>query len=464
MPITWKNVGGDTGHREAGWLTQGAADSMNQGINALRGILNEQRQTEQQNFQTTRKNNTAAYLDGLQQYGSVDELEAAQTSGALEALRSSLGPNIDRNVVRNAASERLNALRTQETQANEFEKDRLQRDVAPLVESLRGEILGGNANALDSVTEEQQSQLTSAGVWDELVGFQKEQRQAGEDRSYLNEKRDRERDDWSSDDQINNALAAIDPAQPFYMQRDQYMESIKGLPYQKQGPAIEAFQRKYSMDGALSPEDQEYAAFEGQRIDAGFNARAQEVQGQIASAQAEIERLPAGARNDLGLKTEADVLNRLAQDFAIDTDYFTANDIQTGFKQLSEAVRNEIEKISGFRELGYDVNGIIYDAARRSLFAQPTDKDGKPEIDLMDAKRLVPGILAEYAEGNFIAKNELLQQQIADNTAVLNNLESERIAAQQNLMSTIRERARTARQAEWDTRDLYGSIRIGNQP
>lgn len=169
MPITWKNVNGNTGHRDAAAILDGAGRSLNKGLDSLGGILNEAQTIQEDNYQNERSNNTQAYLDKLASFGDVGELQAAQSDGSLDTFLAGLGNNIDKNQVRGAADTRLNALRSAESTTREYELSKLRADNAPLLEQIEAANARGNTQLRDSLIASNADTLDKLGIRGDLI-------------------------------------------------------------------------------------------------------------------------------------------------------------------------------------------------------------------------------------------------------------------------------------------------------
>ena len=127
MPITWKNVTGQES-RTGVALLQGAENSITAGLAGLKGLVDDRVEMKDANMLNAKKNNTQTMLDGLAQYTNVDDYEAAMADGSIDALRNSLGPNIDKAAVRDAEPNRLKELRSSDLATQTFETDQLKKE------------------------------------------------------------------------------------------------------------------------------------------------------------------------------------------------------------------------------------------------------------------------------------------------------------------------------------------------
>lgn len=110
MPITWRNVAGNTGAAAASYATGRASQSLDGVFDTLRNSLDGANQVREDNRQNTIGNNTTAYLDRLASFGSAEELEAAQAAGDLERFKQSFNGLYDRDAVRGTANKQIDTL------------------------------------------------------------------------------------------------------------------------------------------------------------------------------------------------------------------------------------------------------------------------------------------------------------------------------------------------------------------
>ena len=91
-PITWRNVQsrGSSGVAE---LLNGASASINRGISSFQGALTDQQDAQERNRLNQRENNLQNLNDAVARYDTPEALQAAQASGAFDALTSV--PNMD---------------------------------------------------------------------------------------------------------------------------------------------------------------------------------------------------------------------------------------------------------------------------------------------------------------------------------------------------------------------------------
>ena len=126
-PITWQNLIAPAPQRDAYNPMVAAAISMNAGMENLRGAYN---QYDKQRSE----DNTSAFQAALGQYKTPEELQAAQASGAIDALRAQYGVQMDQKIAQNGAQDRINALTKAAMDANTYTDQTTERTQRPLVE------------------------------------------------------------------------------------------------------------------------------------------------------------------------------------------------------------------------------------------------------------------------------------------------------------------------------------------
>ena len=167
MPITWRQVTGRS-NSDAVSLADSAVDTINTGFRSLGTVLDDVRDRNVANQEQRRENNTQDFLDKLATYQTPEALDAATAD--IAAFRERLGPNIDRETVRNAVSERRTALRNNILATEKFQDSRLQREAAPIEESIRADIIAGNNDAVTKALSDHRDLLQKTGRYDDLLG------------------------------------------------------------------------------------------------------------------------------------------------------------------------------------------------------------------------------------------------------------------------------------------------------
>ena len=169
MPITWKNV--DAGESRTGVaLLQGAQENITAGLDGLKGLVDDRVEMKDANMLNAKKNNTQTMLDGLAQYTSVDDYKAAMADGSIDALKASLGDNVDPEKLRNAVPNRLLELTNAQTatqnldMSNEaYATDQLTKKMQPIQEQIEAAIQIGDIEEYKRLTNENKDDLTALG-------------------------------------------------------------------------------------------------------------------------------------------------------------------------------------------------------------------------------------------------------------------------------------------------------------
>lgn len=170
MPITWKNV--DAGESRTGVaLLQGAQENITAGLDGLKGLVDDRVEMKDANMLNAKKNNTQTMLDGLAQYTSVDDYKAAMADGSIDALKASLGDNVDPEKLRNAVPNRLLELTNAQTAtqnldiSNEaYATDQLTKKMQPIQEQIEAAIQIGDIEEYKRLTNENKDDLTTLGL------------------------------------------------------------------------------------------------------------------------------------------------------------------------------------------------------------------------------------------------------------------------------------------------------------
>ena len=154
--ITWKNVGSGGSSSGAGAATnlfEVAKGNTDAAFDNFNKVLSNKQRTDQDNWDTTKDNNTAAFKDMLAGAKSVEELAALEASGQLDA--SQYGSQIDRNVVRDGADQRKDYLRDAFIKQEEFnDVERIAKD-APFLDSIKAHISGADFNNPEVLAQSQ---------------------------------------------------------------------------------------------------------------------------------------------------------------------------------------------------------------------------------------------------------------------------------------------------------------------
>jgi len=152
-PITWRNVNAPS----AG----GAADLFGQAQASFDGAIKAARDTKDGFEKGRTDRNTQAFMNQLQQYGSSEELAAAQQSGALADLRGQFGSMVDQDKVSaDAVTDRVTNLQGRETAQYDRKQMLTERADKPLVDTF--------TNRLASISSDQGIE----GIGQAYDGFQ----------------------------------------------------------------------------------------------------------------------------------------------------------------------------------------------------------------------------------------------------------------------------------------------------
>lgn len=133
MAITWRTLNQPT-LAGVGLLMNGAQQGLNNGFQALHNVLDQRNKTDASNWQVEKGNNTADYLNAVQDIKDPAQLADPQTQANLAALRQQFGYKIDANAIRGADEKRANDLQVQATNNLKFGDLNQEHDQRPLVE------------------------------------------------------------------------------------------------------------------------------------------------------------------------------------------------------------------------------------------------------------------------------------------------------------------------------------------
>lgn len=133
MAITWRTMNQPIA-AGVGQLLYGAQQGLNQGFGALQKVLDQHNQTQQANWANEKKNNTADYLDAVQNIQDPAQMQDSATQANLAALRQQFGYQVDANAIRGATEKRASDLQVQATNNLKFADLNQEHDQRPLVE------------------------------------------------------------------------------------------------------------------------------------------------------------------------------------------------------------------------------------------------------------------------------------------------------------------------------------------
>lgn len=266
MPITWRNVNGDTTRGAAGIL-EVARRAFNDGFGNFQDIVNSRNEVNQQNWDTQKEVNTDQFLDRLAQFKTPEELAAAQQSGQLDALKAQFAGQIDRDAVRGAEANQADVLMRRIAAQNQYADDKTNRDARPLVDQfnsliadnkldearkfLQSNVLGTDESAFSNLILDRNDKQFSQSMEKSRLALQ----QAQEQRSQIDWN-----DKWSEINQRRSAVdlgdQALANATDFASARTAYLASAKqkGLRDDVVNLGLENLQKTYQARTGLTPE------------------------------------------------------------------------------------------------------------------------------------------------------------------------------------------------------------------
>ena len=134
-PITWQNVSGPSIADAAAPLRY-AQQMFSAAFDPIQADIKKRQETEAQNWDTGAKNNTAAFLAALRAPQSAAAYADAQKAGTFEALRNSMGAQVDQAAIGNAEDGRMALLQQRDTATNAFNKSMAETRAAPILERI----------------------------------------------------------------------------------------------------------------------------------------------------------------------------------------------------------------------------------------------------------------------------------------------------------------------------------------
>lgn len=135
--ITWRNVSGPTGAAELNALA-GASRQIGGAFEGLQNALVNYQKEEGRQFEQRKTDNTNQFLNALHsQFRTPEELDAAIKSGAVGALQSQFGNDINHEQVRGAADQLLATRRDQVRAGNEYSDDTRRRGERDVIDNIR---------------------------------------------------------------------------------------------------------------------------------------------------------------------------------------------------------------------------------------------------------------------------------------------------------------------------------------
>lgn len=149
-PITWRNVEAPS-FRDAILAGAQAQQSFNSGFDSLNKLVDQETKTNIANWDNTKNNNTQEFLNQLNQYRTPEELQAAQASGALDALRQRYGPQVDQAAIRTAEDGRLSTLQQRSLTGIDFKNKSLENELRPQIQQATALAAAGDKKGLESL-------------------------------------------------------------------------------------------------------------------------------------------------------------------------------------------------------------------------------------------------------------------------------------------------------------------------
>ena len=223
MPITWKNVTGQES-RTGVALLQGAENSITAGLAGLKGLVDDRVEMKDANMLNARTNNTTAFAEELATYRDFDEYETALDSGAIDALRTKYGSNVDSAAMMQEQTNQLASLRGEVredrndiTSEQTFDTAQLKLKTDPIVEQINSFIQNDNPEAATALIAENKDILDRANL---TSGLESE----GEERIFKVRDRDRIEDARTSTESITRITGDVISAET---ENDAVAQAIK---------------------------------------------------------------------------------------------------------------------------------------------------------------------------------------------------------------------------------------------
>lgn len=143
QPITWQNV--NQGDASTAWRGLDSAHrTLNGAFDALNGVVKNSEATDDANWQTIKTNNTNADLNAINQYATPEAYAEAQKNGAIAALISAHGAQVDQAALRQAADNRLSTLQQRATQGITYQNTATDQAQQPLMDQIQGYLKSGD--------------------------------------------------------------------------------------------------------------------------------------------------------------------------------------------------------------------------------------------------------------------------------------------------------------------------------
>lgn len=189
-PITWRNIDAPS-LNGVGSLFRGAQDSFNQGMGSLGKLLDTAQQTRVDNVNALRNSNQQDFRSYMSSFLTPEDLEAAQTSGALADRLAGYGGAIDRAAADDLVNTQISQLRSRIRDQNQYADEKRDREERPLQDEILSMITQGNTEGARARLDE--LQLRSEHPLEQAL--------ANALRTQKQDKRDDTRFSWESNNQ-----------------------------------------------------------------------------------------------------------------------------------------------------------------------------------------------------------------------------------------------------------------------
>lgn len=146
MPITWKNVDSRDDTVAASLMTS-AQKSFNTGMQGFTGIIEDEQARVASNRAIVGDNNDVALQSLYAKYKTPEELQAAQQSGEIDAMKQSFGGNYNRKAALAMGDERRNVLFTQQDADRVRQESKDARASAGVLDTFQAALVGDNTGA-----------------------------------------------------------------------------------------------------------------------------------------------------------------------------------------------------------------------------------------------------------------------------------------------------------------------------
>lgn len=133
MAITWRTLNQPV-TAGVGLLMNGAQQGLNNGFQALNNVLAQRNKTDSANWQQQKSNNTADYLNAVQDIKDPAAAADPAVQANLAALREQFGYQVDADAIRGADEKRATQLQVKATNDIKFSDLNQEVDQRPLVE------------------------------------------------------------------------------------------------------------------------------------------------------------------------------------------------------------------------------------------------------------------------------------------------------------------------------------------